>query len=426
MPATSHLTIAVVAEDAAAAETACERVRRALATESNGWHRNVELTQLAGGADAAVEWLAKRQAAGSPLPALVMGPAVGPTRVLELFDAGANGVLAERNADWLVRHAVGVVQAGGWFLDPWLAHDVADLARPRSPNLLGVTAAEQRVLGHAARGLEIPAIAELLGISRDTVKGHLHSIGRRLGVSRREMIKTARSAGLIPAVEQRSRVAMWDSARGLHGLSVFAVGRARLARETLARALAGVGARVVGQGSDAEALLRVTQSWSATVVLSEEPHTDLTSLRSARPTAGVVVVPWAADSRALRAVLGARAHAMVGMDAGLDQLIAGIRVAAAGGLYLDTAALRLLLAAADRAATAHVGPLTRRQMEILRLLERRLSNAAIAHELGLAEPTVKGHVRRILCLLGVSNRRDAPVAAYRAGLLEPGSSYSVQ
>ena len=73
-----------------------------------------------------------------------------------------------------------------------------------------------------------------------------------------------------------------------------------------------------------------------------------------------------------------------------------------------------------RAAEARkAGPqLTEREVEVLALLARSLSNRAIAEELGIAENTVKNHVRSILEKLGMKSRVEVVVHALREGLVD--------
>ena len=107
------------------------------------------------------------------------------------------------------------------------------------------------------------------------------------------------------------------------------------------------------------------------------------------------------------------------------QLTDGIRAVAAGEALLAPTVTRRLIeefarvAPARHARPAELDELTPRELEVLRLLARGMSNAEIAAELVLSEATIKTHVAHVLSKLGVRDRVQAVVLAYESGLVTP-------
>jgi DNA-binding NarL/FixJ family response regulator len=123
----------------------------------------------------------------------------------------------------------------------------------------------------------------------------------------------------------------------------------------------------------------------------------------------VVVLTSFSDRQRILDALGAGASGYVLKDADADQLLAAIRVAAAGGAPLDPKAARVLLD--SRQAPVSDRSLTAREEEVLELLGDGLANKAIARRLGIAERTVKAHLGNIFQQLGVTDRTQAALWA---------------
>lgn len=114
-------------------------------------------------------------------------------------------------------------------------------------------------------------------------------------------------------------------------------------------------------------------------------------------------------------------------DAPEEQLAAAIRIAADGdALFSPSVTRRLIERFASLepggAAPPQLDELTTREVEVLRLIARGLSNAEIASELVVSDHTVKTHVARILSKLALRDRTQAVIAAYESGLVRAGAS----
>jgi len=116
-------------------------------------------------------------------------------------------------------------------------------------------------------------------------------------------------------------------------------------------------------------------------------------------------------------------------DASADEMVAGVRAAAAGDAMLSPRVTRRLLAMfadarqappetdARATARARLEALTDKEVEVLRELGEGAANAGIARRLHLSEATVKTHVSHILTKLKLTNRVQAAILAHHAGLI---------
>ena len=127
------------------------------------------------------------------------------------------------------------------------------------------------------------------------------------------------------------------------------------------------------------------------------------------------------------AALTAGASGFLLKDVTPEQLVAAVRMVRSGDALLAPSITRRLVerfaprAPATPAVHADLSELTPRELEVLRLLARGLSNAELAAELTLNEATVKTHVGRILTKLQLRDRVQAVVLAYETGLAGPGA-----
>lgn len=126
------------------------------------------------------------------------------------------------------------------------------------------------------------------------------------------------------------------------------------------------------------------------------------------------------------AALTAGASGFLLKDVSPEQLVAAVRMVRSGDALLAPSITRRLVERFAPHATnrpvvhADLSELTPRELEVLRLLARGLSNAELAAELTLSEATVKTHVARILAKLQLRDRVQAVVLAYETGLAGPG------
>jgi DNA-binding NarL/FixJ family response regulator len=142
-------------------------------------------------------------------------------------------------------------------------------------------------------------------------------------------------------------------------------------------------------------------------------------LRQQDPPTIVVLTTFDQNEYVYRA-LRAGAAGFLLKDAPSSRLIAAVRAAATGDSLIEPSITQRLVerfAEPEPAAGVpdRLAPLTERELEVLRLLTRGLSNAEIAQEMVVAETTVKTHVARILAKLGLRDRVQAVVVAYETG-----------
>ncbi|MFK4069067.1 response regulator [Streptomyces sp. NPDC029674] len=149
-------------------------------------------------------------------------------------------------------------------------------------------------------------------------------------------------------------------------------------------------------------------------------------IREGGGEARVVVLTTFDDDEYVYGALRAGASGFLVKDMALDDILAAIRVVAAGdGLIAPSVTRRLI---EEFAARPEPGPppeppavegITDREREVLTLVGRGLSNAEIAAELFITVATVKAHVARLFTKLDARDRVQLVIIAYEVGLVEP-------
>ena len=140
----------------------------------------------------------------------------------------------------------------------------------------------------------------------------------------------------------------------------------------------------------------------------------------------VLVVTTFDTDEHVYAALRAGASGFLLKDAPPEELAAAVRLIADGEALLAPSVTRRVIeefarVSRDPDARSALGYLTEREVGVLRLVARGLSNSEIAQDLTIGETTVKTHVGNILMKLDVRDRAQAVVAAYESGLIVPGN-----
>ncbi len=188
------------------------------------------------------------------------------------------------------------------------------------------------------------------------------------------------------------------------------------------------GIEVVGEAGDGAEAVALAHDLAPDVVLMDVRMPEMDGIEATRSiVAGdgaprvLVLTTFDLDEYVYEA-LRAGASGFLLKDAPEDQLLAGIRiVAAAGSLFAPSVTRRLIERFAGARAASRppsLDELTPRELEVLRLVARGLSNAEIATTLFLSEHTVKTHVAHILRKLDLRDRVQAVVLAYESGIAQ--------
>ena len=189
---------------------------------------------------------------------------------------------------------------------------------------------------------------------------------------------------------------------------------------------------VIGEAPDGEQAVALARRHRPEVILMDIRMPRMDGLEATRQILAngmsgcrIVILTTFDLDEYVYAALRAGACGFLLKDVTPEQLIAAVRLVAAGDALLAPSITRRLIEryAARNARselTADLSSLTERELEVLRLMARGLNNEAIGETLFVGEATVKTHVAHILDKLHVENRVQAVVAAYESRLVVPG------
>jgi DNA-binding NarL/FixJ family response regulator len=191
---------------------------------------------------------------------------------------------------------------------------------------------------------------------------------------------------------------------------------------------------VVGESEDGRQAVDMTRELRPEVVLMDIRMPGLDGLEATRRILGpggpdgvhvLVLTTFDSDEYVYEALKSGAAGFLL-KSAPPARLVEAVRLVASGEALLAPAITRRLIEQYLRGPAPGGAPppgydeLTERELDVLKLIARGLSNAEIAGELVVSGATVKTHVNRVLMKLGLRDRVQAVVLAYESGLVRPG------
>ncbi len=186
---------------------------------------------------------------------------------------------------------------------------------------------------------------------------------------------------------------------------------------------------VVGEAGDGEEALRLVQDLRPDVLVLDAVMPGIRAgelvrrMRGMQPEMRILVLSAYRDRALVHGLLEAGVHGYLVKEETLERIVAAVREVVAGGMPVSAAVaevVREIMCGRETGAKRKevLCPLSPREREVLRLMACGLSNQEIGAALHITERTVKNHVHRIFCKLGVRSRVEAVMYAAKVGWVD--------
>ncbi|WP_328621162.1 response regulator transcription factor [Streptomyces sp. NBC_00354] len=185
---------------------------------------------------------------------------------------------------------------------------------------------------------------------------------------------------------------------------------------------------VVGEAANGAEAVRLTAELAPDVVVMDIRMPEMDGIEATRRltaapgAARVLILTTFDEDDHVYGALRAGASGFAVKDMALDDILAAVRVVAAGDALIAPGVTRRLIAdfvAAPAPAPQRAPAITSREQEVLTLVGRGRSNSEIAQDLFITVATTKSHVARLLTKLDARDRVQLVIKAYEMGLVTP-------